>query len=172
MLRGRVSPRLTRACEAVGFVGWLGRGPGKDCPRLYQSLDAVAFAASRALQLGASVVWRAGAGPRRGRLPMQGEGIFCAVFGAGARRGVAAKHGVHVLSVCNRTCNCGVPRSCGYSARVFRWLRAIGRPRGWCGRGGVGRGRAGCSSRCRVGGARKRARMLCSHPFFLRAGVI
>ena len=55
---------MARACEAVRFVGWLGRGPGKDCPRLYQSLDTVACAASRALQLGASVVWRAGGGPK------------------------------------------------------------------------------------------------------------
>ena len=30
--------------------------------------------------------------------------MFCAVFGAGARRGVAARHGVQVLSVCNIAC--------------------------------------------------------------------
>ena len=96
-----------------------------------------------------------GAGQRRGRLSAQGEGISCAVFGAGACRGVAARHGVQVLSVCNRTCNCGVPQSCGRSARGLGWRRATWWPRGWCGRGGAGRGRAGCSSRCRVGGVRK-----------------
>ena len=46
-LRCWVSPRLARACKALRFVRWLGRGPGRDCPRLYQSLDTVAFAASR-----------------------------------------------------------------------------------------------------------------------------
>ena len=169
MLRCWVSPRLARACRALRLVGWLGRGPGRDCPRLYQSLNTVAFAASRALQFCASVVWRAGAGQRRGRLSAQGEGISCAVFGAGACRGVAARHGVQVLSVCNRTCNCGVPQSCGRSARGLGWRRATWWPRGWCGRGGAGRGRAGCSSRCRVGGVRKSGPHALFTPFFKRA---
>ena len=108
-----------------------------------------------------------GAGQRRGRLSAQGEGISCAVFGAGACRGVAARHGVQVLSVCNRTCNCGVPQSCGRSARGLGWRRATWWPRGWCGRGGAGRGRAGCSSRCRVGGVRKSGPHALFTPFFL-----
>ena len=70
MLRCWASPRLARARKALRLVGWLGRGPGRDCPRLYQSLNTVAFAASRALQFCASVVWRVGAGQRRGRLSM------------------------------------------------------------------------------------------------------
>ena len=140
----------------------MGRGPGRDCPRLYQSLNTVAFAASRVLQCCASVVWRVGAGQRRGRLSMYGEGIFCAVFGAGARRGVAAMHGVQVLSVCNIAC------IVVFHTRVGVAHAGLGGAGPYGGRvdGAVAKVRAVAGLAAAAGGAwavcAKGARMLCS----------